>query len=65
MAGRSAPHLGDVGRAGALQRARQQMDCDVGRLPVDRGTAGITATSPPALDEGAVLGQADAFEIGR
>src|SRR6202789_2944124 len=65
MAGRSAPHLGDVGCPCALQRARKQMDRDVGRLPVDRGTAGVTATSPPALDEGAVLGQADALEIGR
>src|SRR3984957_150179 len=65
IAGGSAPPLGDVGCAGSLQGARQQMNRDVGRLPIDGGTAGVTVASLPALDEGAVLGQADAFEIGR
>src|ERR1700735_1398722 len=65
IAGRGAPHLGNVRGAGPLQRARQQMDRDVGRLPVNGGTAGVTVTSLPAPDERAIFGQADAFEIGR
>ena len=49
IAGRSAPYLGDIGCAGALQRTRQQIDRDIGGLPVDRGAAGVTVTRLPAL----------------
>src|SRR6476659_1130543 len=59
-----ASHLTDTGGAGAAERARQQVDGDIGGLPVDRGTAGFTVARLPALDESAVLGQPDALEIG-
>src|ERR1039458_8200727 len=64
IAGGSAPPLGNVGCAGPLQCARKQMDRDVGGLPIDGGTAGVTVTRLPALHESAVVGQAEALEKG-